>query len=167
MDGILWQGALCKVSEASFFFESETALQDWALRCARRLKGKEIFLLHGEAGSGKTSFSRAVIKALCGDITVPSPTYTLVQIYPAVHFDIWHADFYRLKHQQELDALGILESPEHSVKLIEWPFKIGKEWYSQEALHVQFDFIDDRSNARWITARSWGIKENFQALFLL
>ena len=39
------------------------------------LKPQDVLLLKGELGVGKSTFARALIRALCGEITeVPSPT---------------------------------------------------------------------------------------------
>ena len=41
----------------------------------------DVIALRGELGVGKTTFARAFIRARGGDEAVPSPTFTLVQVY--------------------------------------------------------------------------------------
>ena len=56
---------------------------------------------------------------------VPSPTFTLVQVYQAQNFDIYHYDLYRLKSAEEIWELNIEEAMYANVCLIEWPEKMG------------------------------------------
>lgn len=94
---------------------------------AATLKMRDIVLLEGDLGMGKSVFSRAVIRALTGqaDLDVPSPTFTLVQTYDSPKGDIYHFDLYRLKDPDELYEIGWEEALSDGVLLIEWPERLG------------------------------------------
>ena len=81
--------------------------------------------LEGDLGAGKTELVRAVIRAWAGaDIPVPSPSFTLLQVYDALPggLTITHADLYRLRGDQgELAELGLEEAWENGALLVEWP----------------------------------------------
>ena len=84
----------------------------------------DVFALSGTLGMGKSVFARAFIQSLCGKTEVPSPTFTLVQMYDAPDFPIYHFDLYRLKSAEEIFELGIEEAMYEGVCLIEWPDKM-------------------------------------------
>lgn len=97
-----------------------------ARKIASLLRPCDVLLLRGDLGTGKSTFARALIQALCGEKTeVPSPTFTLVQTYETPDFTLWHFDLYRLKHFEEVYELGIEEAYAHGVSLIEWPERLG------------------------------------------
>lgn len=102
----------------------------------------DVITLRGDLGAGKTVLARGFIRAACvpeGEddkkFDVPSPTFTLVQVYepreddkeddkgsvkkPA--FPIWHFDFYRIEEVTEIRELGFEEALDGGVSLIEWP----------------------------------------------
>jgi len=96
---------------------------------AQIVKSGDILALWGDLGAGKTTFARGFIGALMGQAeSVPSPTFTLVQTYPAVagaSLEIWHFDLYRLKRAEEAYEIGIEEAFDTGVSLIEWPDRLG------------------------------------------
>ena len=87
-------------------------------------KKGDVFALYGTLGMGKSVFSRAFVKSLTSANEVPSPTFTLVQIYEAKDFDIYHFDLYRLKSPEEIFEIGMEEALFDGVCLIEWPEKM-------------------------------------------
>jgi len=81
-----------------------------------------VLYLRGELGSGKTTFARGFARAAGVREPVRSPTYTLLEPYPADGGTLVHLDLYRLRSPAELDSLGVRElaAPGY-VWLVEWP----------------------------------------------
>jgi tRNA threonylcarbamoyl adenosine modification protein YjeE len=90
---------------------------------AAALQPGDLITLSGDLGAGKTTFARALIRHLAGDDTVevPSPSFTLMQLYELPGFTVVHADLYRLSSPGELAELGFDDMPENAVTLLEWP----------------------------------------------
>jgi tRNA threonylcarbamoyladenosine biosynthesis protein TsaE len=105
---------------------NEGATGALAARVAAVAKPGDVIALRGDLGAGKTSFVRAFIRARgAADATVPSPTFTLVQVYELPEATIWHFDFYRLRRPEEAWELGIEEAFAEGISLIEWPERAG------------------------------------------
>ncbi len=99
---------------------------DFAARLGATLRPADVLLLQGEIGSGKTHFARSLIQSLMNPPEdVPSPTFTLVQAYDTQIGEIWHCDLYRLTSVDEVDELGLTESFDTALCIVEWPDKLG------------------------------------------
>ncbi|HUP56246.1 MAG TPA: tRNA (adenosine(37)-N6)-threonylcarbamoyltransferase complex ATPase subunit type 1 TsaE [Bdellovibrionota bacterium] len=87
---------------------SETQAKSVAFELARELKAGDRVLLEGPLGAGKTTFARALLEAL-GVEQPPegSPTFAIAHEYRARGTEVVHIDFYRLKHEGELEEAGI------------------------------------------------------------
>lgn len=103
----------------------ETATAGLAARLAALARPGDVIALKGELGAGKTSFARAFIAARGGGSDVPSPTFTLVQLYELPEAAIWHFDCYRLRDPEEAWELGIEDAFRDGISLIEWPERMG------------------------------------------
>jgi tRNA threonylcarbamoyladenosine biosynthesis protein TsaE len=107
----------------------EAATADLARRLAPYLKAGDVVALRGDLGAGKTSFARALIRALSGadgaDREVPSPTFTLVQSYDTPARRVHHFDLYRIRSPDELTEIGWDEALADGIVLVEWPERAG------------------------------------------
>jgi tRNA threonylcarbamoyl adenosine modification protein YjeE len=105
------------------------ATEALARALAPRLRAGDLLLLQGPLGAGKTHFARALIRALPGPPgsateSVPSPTFTLAQLYERDLGQVWHFDLYRLTRAEEVWELGWEEALAGLV-LVEWPERLG------------------------------------------
>jgi len=106
---------------------SEAETIAYANTFAETLSGREIILLSGNLGAGKTVFTKALIRNLCDakDLEVPSPTFTLVQTYNSPKGPIYHFDLYRLEDPEEIYELGWEDAMHEGLCIVEWPERLG------------------------------------------
>jgi tRNA threonylcarbamoyl adenosine modification protein YjeE len=120
----------------------ETATAALAARIAAVAAAADIIALKGDLGSGKTTFARAFIRACGNQDEVPSPTFTLVQVYDAGPAAIWHFDLYRIRAPEEARELGIEDAFITGISLIEWPERLGP-LLPDRRLELGFAFGDE------------------------
>ncbi len=111
-----------------------TDIKPLAKKIAEQLHGGEILGLIGNLGSGKTTFARYLAKYLKVKQKITSPTFVLMNLFPArlangKPVTLYHLDLYRLKNFKEVQALGIQEfwGKKNSLTVIEWVDKIQKK----------------------------------------
>ncbi|MEO3427646.1 tRNA (adenosine(37)-N6)-threonylcarbamoyltransferase complex ATPase subunit type 1 TsaE [Pelagibius sp. CAU 1746] len=118
---------------------------------AALLRPGDVVALHGDLGAGKTALARALIRALPGrpgnpvsaaEEEVPSPTFTLVQIYDRDPAPVWHFDLYRIEDPAEIRELGLSEALAEGITLIEWPERLGGR-LPAGALSVTLSYRED------------------------
>lgn len=114
----------------------QLATEALAARLAALSGAGDVIALHGEMGVGKSVFARAFLRALAGDpsLEVPSPTFSLVQIYDLPKATVAHFDLWRLDGPDALFELGWDEVQE-GIMLVEWPERAGDE-LPRHALHL-------------------------------
>ena len=110
----------------SLALADERATEALAARLAGMALKGDVIALAGPLGSGKTTFARAFIRARYPGVTeVPSPTFTLVEIYGDDGPAVWHFDLFRLERPDEAWELGLEEAFAAGISLIEWPERLG------------------------------------------
>jgi tRNA threonylcarbamoyl adenosine modification protein YjeE len=107
----------------SLALANETATAHLMADLALLIGPGDVITLSGDLGAGKTTAARAMIRYLAEDeaLEVPSPTFTLAQIYELPSFALVHADLYRINDPLELEEIGLSPLPAGTVALIEWP----------------------------------------------
>lgn len=113
-----------------------------AARLAPHLVAGDVIALAGDLGAGKTSFARGLLGALGHMGEVPSPTFTLVQVYDDLPTPVWHVDLYRLAIADDLVELGLAEAMAGAIVLIEWADRAAR-LLPADRLELRLDFADD------------------------
>ena len=104
---------------------SPEATAELGFRYARSLRPGAVVALIGELGSGKTQFVGGICRGLGVAMTATSPTFTLINEYPAPFGSVIHVDLYRIAHRAEIAELGLEEYfSDRTVCLIEWAEKL-------------------------------------------
>lgn len=111
----------------SMSLPDEAATEQLGATLAQRLKPGDVVALIGGLGAGKTTLARAILRAASGDaaMVVPSPTFTLVEIYDTPRGTFWHFDLYRLEQPEQVFELGWEDALAEGIVLIEWPERLG------------------------------------------
>ena len=147
----------------SIAWATEADTQAFAAALAGKLRpqaGTDVLIeLHGDLGSGKTTFARHLLTALGVTGRIKSPTYAVVEPYtvddaPGGPLAIWHFDFYRFDDPDEWEEAGfrdIFASP--GLKLVEWPEKAGAHLPAAD-LDIALELQDGDVRAVTLTART-------------
>ncbi len=108
------------------------ATERLASRLSKVARPGDIICLSGGLGAGKTAFARAFIRSRAslagvGVGDVPSPTFTLAQVYEMPRGSVWHFDLFRLERPGEAFELGIEEALNGGICLVEWPDRLPED----------------------------------------
>lgn len=130
---------------------------------AKGLRKGDVIALWGDLGVGKTTFAKILIQTLVGKkIDVPSPTFTIVQVYELQQTEVWHCDLYRLKAPEEAFELGLEDAFHQAICLIEWPERL-KDFLPRRRIDVVLKIVDEER--REITITFIGPHESLQQAF--
>jgi tRNA threonylcarbamoyladenosine biosynthesis protein TsaE len=113
------------------------------------VRPRDIIVLAGDMGAGKTAFTVGFTRALGvrEEDQVSSPTFTLVHSYNSGRIPVLHADLYRLNSMAEVADLGLREQVDlGAVALVEWG-DVAAEVIG-DSLTIELSHDDDDDDAR-------------------
>ena len=117
------------------------------------LKKGDIICLSGDLGSGKTTFSRYLIKSIYKNQNkeppnaIKSPSFPILLTYELNNFDIYHYDLYRVSKSNELIQLNIFEELNNSITLVEWPQTILDSLQNYNYFSIHFDIVNQNTRS--------------------
>ncbi len=90
-------------------------------RLAQCLQDGDVLLLSGKMGAGKSELARGIARGLGIGGPVPSPSFTILNVYQDGTLPLKHFDWYRVHSPEELFESGLDEMiGEEGVTAIEW-----------------------------------------------
>lgn len=135
------------MSHFQFLSKSENDTKNFAKSLASHLKNKDIIVLTGDLGSGKTKFVEGILNYWGLENEISSPTFTIVNEYQKNDVNIYHFDVYRLEDSSEFYEIGGEEYFENGICLIEWGELI-EDALPKEYIHITFCRDDNDENIR-------------------
>ena len=119
--------------------------QRFAEIVASHVRPRDMIVLAGEMGAGKTTFTQFFGRALGVTDLITSPTFNLLHNYGSGRMALHHADIYRLERTGELEDLGLDELQDSGgVIAVEWGDIVGDEL--GDALVLRFEHVDQASS---------------------
>jgi tRNA threonylcarbamoyladenosine biosynthesis protein TsaE len=121
----------------------------------------DVFLLTGELGTGKTCLVQGIARGLDVKEYAFSPSFVIFREYHG-RLPLYHIDFYRLEHIEEIADLGLEEYfCGDGVCVVEWAEK-GLQIVPRDNLLISLHYIPASESKRSICLRPQG--ERYQEL---
>ncbi len=136
---------------------SELDTINFAKNLASKLVSKDVIVLSGELGSGKTKFVQGILTYFGLEDEISSPTFNIVNEYTSDKFPIYHFDVYRLEDVVEFYEIGGEDYFENGLCLIEWG-EIIEEALPSDFIHICFEKKSDDDNSRILNIQTYGKK---------
>lgn len=130
-----------------FTSKNEDDTKNFAKKLASKLNKKDIIVLTGDLGSGKTKFVEGFLSYFGLENEISSPTFTIVNEYQKNDINIYHFDVYRLEDSSEFSEIGGEEYFENGICLIEWGELI-KDVLPKNYIHIIFEKDENDENIR-------------------
>jgi tRNA threonylcarbamoyladenosine biosynthesis protein TsaE len=126
-------------------------------KIGERIQAGTTITLTGDLGSGKTVFIQGLARGLGvpEDCYITSPSYTLINEYPARH-TLFHVDLYRIENPVDFEDIGLYEIlDQNGVVAIEWADRLHEDLWA-EHVNIQLKIAGDESRLIFITASGLG-----------
>ena len=134
--------------------------QNFSKNISKIISSGDIIFLYGDIGVGKTTFVRFLINHLeskngIKKSNVLSPTFNIVYDYDIGNLKILHYDLYRLKNYKDISQLGMFETSNDSIKIVEWPELIESKPKDRVDIQFQYSKLIDSRKVKIIGFGKW------------
>ena len=134
--------------------------QNFSKNITKIISAGDIIFLYGEIGVGKTTFVRFFINHLenknrIKNSEVLSPTFNILYDYEVGNIKILHYDLYRLKNYKDISQLGMFETSNDSIKIVEWPELIESKPKDRVDIQFQYSKLIDSRKVKIIGFGKW------------
>ena len=134
--------------------------QNFSKNISKIISAGDIIFLYGEIGAGKTTFVRFFINYLeskngIKNSDVLSPTINIVHDYDVGNLKIHHYDLYRLKNYKDISQLGMFETSNDSIKIVEWPELIESKPKDRVDIQFQYSKLTDSRKIEVVGFGKW------------
>jgi len=134
--------------------------QNFSKNISKIISAGDIIFLYGEIGVGKTTFVRFFINHLeskkkIKNSDVLSPTFNIVYDYDVGNLKILHYDLYRLKNYKDISQLGMFETSNDSIKIVEWPELIESKPKDRVDIKFQYSKLIDSRKVKIVGFGKW------------
>lgn len=130
-----------------FVLKNEIETKNFAKKLASTLQKKDVIILTGNLGSGKTKFTEGILSYFGLEDEISSPTFTIVNEYRKNDINIYHFDVYRLSDSSEFYEIGGEEYLENGICIFEWGELI-EDALPKDSLHLYFSRDLNNENIR-------------------
>ena len=143
------------MSLGSVKIQSPDQMESWIRENSSLFQSRQLFLLSGPLGVGKTQFVKS-LGAVFGADPVSSPTFAIHQRYTAKQagqtIEIDHLDLYRIETEGDLESIGFWElfAQERGWIVVEWAERLREEQlpFNWSRLNIRLEFAEGTS--RWL-----------------
>ena len=134
--------------------------QNFSKNISKLISAGDIIFLYGEIGVGKTTFVRFFINHLenknkIKNSEVLSPTFNILYDYDVGNLKILHYDLYRLKNYKDISQLGMFETSNDGIKIVEWPELIESKPKDRVDIQFQYSKLIDSRKVKIIGFGKW------------
>ena len=134
--------------------------QNFSKNISNIISSGDIIFLYGEIGVGKTTFVRFLINYLeskkkIKNSEVLSQTFNVVYDYDIKNIKILHYDLYRLKNDKDIIQLGMFETANDHIKIVEWPELIESKPKDRVDIQFQYSKLIDSRKVKIIGFGKW------------
>lgn len=138
-----------------FVSHNENETKEIAKKLASKLQNKDIVVLSGDLGSGKTKFTEGLLSYWGLQDEISSPTFNIVNEHNKDLTNIYHLDVYRLENKGEFYAIGGTEYFSTGICVIEWGELI-EDLLPNNYIKINFSKDENNDSIRYLKFKAYG-----------